>query len=45
MQRPEDLKGRLIARDPNSSTQDISGLLEKILTPVVSCLKTYIKDD
>ena len=45
MQPPEDLKGRPIVRGPNSPTQSISGLLEKILTPIVSCLKTYVKDD
>ena len=45
MQPPEDLKGRLIVGGPNSPTQDISGLLGKILTPIVSCLKTYINDD
>ena len=39
------MKGRPIARGPNSATQDINGLSEKILTPIVSCLKTYIKDD
>ena len=44
MQPPEDLKGILIVGGPNSPTQGISGLLEKILTPTVSCLKTYIKD-
>ena len=45
MQPLEDLKGRPIVGDPNSPTQVTSGLLEKILTPIVSCLKTYIKDD
>ena len=45
MQSLEDLKGRPIVGDPNSPTQVTSGLLEKILTPIVSCLKTYIKDD
>ena len=45
MQPPEDLKGIPIVGDPNYTTQGISGLLEKILTPIVSCLKTYIKDD
>ena len=42
---PEDLKERPIVGGPNSPAQGISGLLEKILTPTVSCLKTYIKDD
>ena len=45
MQPPEDLKGRTIAGGQNSFTQGISSILEKILTPLVSCLKTYIKDD
>ena len=45
MQPAEGLKGRPLVGGPNSSTQGISGLVEKILTPVVSCLKTYIKDD
>ena len=45
MQLPEDLKGRPIVGGPNSPTQGTSGLLEKILTPIVSCLKTYVKDD
>ena len=45
MQSPGDLKGRPIVCGPNSPTQGISGLLEKILSPTVSCLKTYIKDE
>ena len=45
MQSPGDLKGRPIVGGPNSPTQGISGLLEKILSPTVSCLKTYIKDE
>ena len=45
MQPPEDLKGRPIVGGPNSPTNGISGFLEKILTPIVSCLKAYIKDD
>ena len=45
MQPLEDLKGRPIVGGPNSLTQGISGFLEKILTPTVSCLKTYTKDD
>ena len=39
------MKGRPIVGGPNSPTQVISGLLEKILTPIVSFLKTYVKDD
>ena len=30
---------------PNSLTQGISGLLDKFLTPIISCLKTNIKVD
>ena len=45
MQPLEYLKGRPIVGGPNAPTQGISWLLEKILTPIVSCLKTYIKDD
>ena len=45
MQPPQDLKGRPTVGGPNSPTQGISGLLEKIFIPIVSCLKTYVKDD
>ena len=45
MQSTEDLKGRPIVGGQNSATQDINGLLEKILTPIVSCFKTYIKHE
>ena len=45
MQPPDDLKGRPIVGGPNSPNQSVSGLLEKILTPIFSCLKTYINDD
>ena len=45
MKPPDNLKRRSIVRGPTSPTQGISGLLEKILTPIVSCLKTYLKDD
>ena len=45
MQPPENLKERCIVGSPNSPTQGISGLLEKMLTPIVSCLKTYIRND
>ena len=41
MQPPEDLKGIPIAGGPYSPTEGISGLLEKILTSIVSSLKTY----
>ena len=36
MQLPEDLKGIPIVGGPNSSTQGISGLSQKLLTPIVS---------
>ena len=45
MQPLDDLKGRPIVGGPNSPNQSVSCLLEKILTPIVSCLKTYINDD
>ena len=45
MERPEDLKRRSIVGGPNTPTPGISRLLEKVLTPIVLCLKTYIKDD
>ena len=45
MKPTEDLKERPIVGSQNSATEGISGLLEKILTPIVSCLKTYTKDD
>ena len=35
MQPPEDLEGRSVIGGPNSPTQGINGLLEKILTPIV----------
>ena len=40
-----DLKGRPIAAGPNSPTQALSSLKEKILNPIVPFLTTYIKDD
>ena len=42
---PYDLKGRPIVGGPESPTQQISTLIEKILTPLVPFLKSYIKDD
>ena len=39
------MKGRRIPGGPNSTTQDVGGLSKKILIPIISCLKTYIKDD
>ena len=45
MQPPENLKRTSIVGGPNSPTQAIRGLLEKILTSIVLYLKLYIKDD
>ena len=40
-----DLKSRPIAAGPNSPTQALSSLIEKILKPIVPCLTIYVKDD
>ena len=42
---PPDLKGRPIIAGPVSPTQRLSELMEKILSPLVPLLKSYIKDD
>ena len=42
---PNDLKGRPINGDVNSVTQGLSKLMDKVLNPLVSQLKTYIKDE
>ena len=42
---PPDLKGRPIIAGPESPTQRLSELLEKILSPLVPLLKSYVKDD
>ena len=42
---PQNLKGRPIIAGPESPTQRLSELIEKILTPLVPHLKSYIKDD
>ena len=42
---PEDLKGRPITAGPNSPTRGLCELLEKILSPFVPKLKTFVKDD
>ena len=42
---PEDLKGRPITAGPKAPTRGLSELLEKILSPFVPKLKTYVKDD
>lgn len=45
MDPPNDLKARPIVAGPVSPTQRLSELLEKLLTPLVKYLKSYIKDD
>ena len=45
MKPPNSLKRRPIIAGPNSPIQNLSSLLEKILTPQVPKLKSYIKDD
>ena len=45
MEPPNSLKGHPIIAGPNSATQRLSSLLEKISTPSVAKLKSYIKDD
>ena len=43
---PDDLKGRPISGDPESRAQPLSNLIEIVLSkPLVSTLKTYVKDD
>ena len=42
---PNDLQARPIVAGCNSPTQKLSELLEKILSPIVPELKSYIKDD
>ena len=41
----EDLKGRPIIAGPVSPTQRLSKFLDTLLKPIVTTLKTYIKDD
>ena len=45
MKPPNSLKGRPIIAGPNSPSQRLSSLLKKILTPLVTKLKSYIKED
>ena len=45
MEVPPDLKARPIVAGPNSPTQRLSELMEKLLTPLVCHLKSFIKDD
>ena len=42
---PSSLKGRPINGGPHAVTQGASHLLEKLLTPLVSQMKSYIKDE
>ena len=42
---PNDLKGRPIVAGHNSPTHRLSTLLEKILAPLATMVKTYVKDD
>ena len=42
---PSDLKGRPICGDVNSVTQGLSKLMDKLLKPLVTHLKTFIKDE
>ena len=45
MEPPSDPKQRAIVGGPQSPTQHLSELLEKVLSPLVNHLKSYIKDD
>ena len=45
MEMPADLTSRPIVSGPKSVTKGLSTLLEKILTPIVFHLKTFIKDE
>lgn len=42
---PKDLKGRPIVAGCEAPTQRLSSLIEKLLTPIVTKVKTYVKDD
>ena len=42
---PNNLKGKPIVAGPNSQTQALSSLIEKILKYILPCLTTYIKYD
>ena len=44
MEPPKHLEEKTITGVPNSPIQGISGLLKKSLKPIISYLKTYIKD-
>ena len=42
---PRNLKGRPIIAGPESPTQRLSELIEKILSPLVPLLRSFVKDD
>ena len=45
MAPPQDLKGRPIIAGPVAPTQRLSEFLDTLLKPIVTTLKTYVKDD
>ena len=45
METPYTLKGRPVIAGPASPTQHLSELIEKILSPLVPNLQSYVKDD
>ena len=45
MEPPNDLKARPIIAGPKAPTQHLSELIEKIISPLVPKLKSFIKDD
>ena len=45
IETPHDLKGRPIVAGCNSPTSRLSTLLDKILSPIATKVKTYVKDD
>ena len=45
LEAPPDLKGRPIVGGPQSPTQHLSEFLEKLLSPLVPHLKSFVKDD
>ena len=42
---PDSLKGRPIVAGPQSPTKHLAQLISKILSPLVPCQKSYVKDD
>ena len=45
LEAPHDLKARPIVAGPNCPTSRLSALIEKVLSPLVPLLDSYIKDD